>query len=442
MGLGNVWRFPYITGQYGGGAFVLLYLLFLVIFALPILIMEFSVGRASQKSIARSFNVLEPAGTRWHCFKWIGLAGNYLLMMFYTTVAGWMVAFMVNSATGTFEGMNPSEVSGVFNNLLADPVQMIAYLVFVVAVGVLVTQAGLKNGVERITKVMMLALFGVLIVLVVRAVTLDGAADGLAFYLFPDFSKITSGGWTTFMDAVLAAMGQAFFTLSVGVGSMSIFGSYIHKRHGLTGEAVRVAGLDTLVAFMAGLIIFSACFAFDVQPDSGPSLVFITLPSVFAQMWGGQVWCTLFFLFMSFAAISTVIAVFENIMSFSMDQWNISRRRACLVNGALILLLSLPCVLGFNVLSGIQIPGIGDIQAFEDFLVSDNILPIGGLVFLLFCTTKKGWGFDAFLKEADTGDGIKFPRWAKGYCRFVLPVLIVVVFVANYVPFIASWFGG
>ena len=441
IGLGNVWRFPYIVGEYGGAAFVLLYLLFLVVFALPILVMEFAVGRASHKGIARSFNELEPNGSKWHRFKWVALAGNYLLMMFYTTVAGWMLAFMVFSGAGAFEGLDASGVEGVFNAMLANPLEMVAFMLAVVVIGTLVTRAGLRNGVERITKVMMLALFVVLVVLVVRAVTLPGADAGLAFYLMPDFDKLFTNGWSTFIDAVFAAMGQAFFTVSVGVGSMSIFGSYIDKRHRLTGEAVRIAALDTAVAVMAGLIIFPACFAFGVEPGSGPGLVFITLPSVFSQMPFGQVWGFLFFLFMGFAALSTVIAVFENIMSFSMDEWGWSRKRACLVNGIALALLSLPCVLGFNLWAGVDVPGIGNIQAIEDFIVSNNVLPLGGLVFLLFCTTKRGWGFDAFVKEVDEGEGMRFPRWARGYVRFVLPVLILAVFVMGYVPIVSTWLG-
>ena len=441
IGLGNVWRFPYITGEYGGAAFVLLYLLFLVIFALPILVMEFAVGRASQKGVARSFDDLEPQGSKWHRFKWAALAGNYLLMMFYTTVAGWMLAFMLLTAMGTFNGMDASGVEGVFNGLLANPLEMTAFMLAVVVIGVLVTRAGLRNGVERVTKLMMVALFAVLAVLCVRAITLPGAEAGLEFYLMPDFGKLFAGGWGTFADAVFAAMGQAFFTVSVGVGSMSIFGSYIDKRHRLAGEAVRIAGLDTLVALMAGLIIFPACFAFGVEPGSGPGLVFITLPSVFEQMPFGQLWGTLFFLFMSFAALSTVIAVFENIMSFGMDQWGWSRKKSCLVNGIALALLSLPCVLGFNVWAGVEVPGIGNIQAIEDFLMSNNVLPLGALVFLLFCTSKRGWGWKAFVAEADTGKGLGFPRWARGYMRFVLPVLILAVFVMGYVPIVRTWMG-
>ena len=446
IGLGNVWRFPYITGEYGGAAFVVLYLIFLVIFALPVLVMEFAAGRASQRSIARSYDELEPEGGKWHGFKWVGLAGNYLLMMFYTVVAGWMLAFMVKSAMGEFNGASTEHVASVFGQLLADPVQMTIYMLIIVAIGVITTRAGLKNGVERVTKVMMVALFVVLVALCVRAVTLPGAEEGLEFYLMPDFGKLFAGNtpaeqWATFGDAVYAALGQAFFTVSVGMGSMAIFGSYIGKDRRLTGEAVRVGVLDTLVALMAGLVIFPSCFAFGVEPASGPSLVFITLPIVFNAMPLGQLWGTLFFLFMSFAALSTVIAVFETIMAFSMDQWGVRREKACLVNGALIALLSIPCVLGFNVLSGVAIPGIGDIQSIEDFLVSNNILPLGGLFLVMFVTSKRGWGWKNFLAEADTGEGLRFPAWSYRYMRYVLPVGIVIIFVLGYAPIVSTWLG-
>ena len=446
IGLGNVWRFPYITGEYGGAAFVVLYLIFLVIFALPVLVMEFAAGRASQRSIARSYDELEPEGGKWHRFKWVGLAGNYLLMMFYTVVAGWMLAFMVKSAMGEFNGASTEHVASVFGQLLADPVQMTVYMLIIVAIGVITTRAGVKNGVERVTKVMMVALFVVLVALCVRAVTLPGAEGGLEFYLMPDFGKLFAGNtpaeqWATFGDAVYAALGQAFFTVSVGMGSMAIFGSYIGKDRRLTGEAVRVGVLDTLVALMAGLVIFPSCFAFGVEPASGPSLVFITLPIVFNAMPLGQLWGTLFFLFMSFAALSTVIAVFETIMAFSMDQWGVRREKACLVNGALIALLSIPCVLGFNVLSGATIPGIGDIQSIEDFLVSNNILPLGGLFLVMFVTSKRGWGWKNFLAEADTGEGLRFPAWSYRYMKYVLPVGIVIIFVLGYAPIVSTWLG-
>ena len=446
IGLGNVWRFPYITGEYGGAAFVVLYLIFLVIFALPVLVMEFAAGRASQRSIARSYDELEPEGGKWHRFKWVGLAGNYLLMMFYTVVAGWMLAFMVKSAMGEFNGASTERVASVFGQLLADPVQMTIYMLIIVAIGVITTRAGLKNGVERVSKVMMVALFVVLVALCVRAVTLPGAEEGLEFYLMPDFGKLFAGNtpaeqWATFGDAVYAALGQAFFTVSVGMGSMAIFGSYIGKDRRLTGEAVRVGVLDTLVALMAGLVIFPSCFAFGVEPASGPSLVFITLPIVFNAMPLGQLWGTLFFLFMSFAALSTVIAVFETIMAFSMDQWGVRREKACLVNGALIALLSIPCVLGFNVLSGVAIPGIGDIQSIEDFLVSNNILPLGGLFLVMFVTSKRGWGWKNFLAEADTGEGLRFPAWSYRYMKYVLPVGIAIIFVLGYAPIVSTWLG-
>lgn len=441
IGLGNVWRFPYITGQYGGAAFVLLFLVFLALFSLPIMVMEFAVGRGSQKGIARCFDTLEPSGTKWHWFKWFALAGNYLLMMFYTTVAGWMLVFMVYSMLGEFQGLNAGQVEGVYNALLADPIQMGAATLTVVLIGVLVTRAGVRNGIERITKFMMVALLVVLIVLVVRAVTLPGAAEGLAFYLMPDFGKLFANGWSTFADAVFAAMGQAFFTVSVGVGSMSIFGSYIDKAYALPGEAVRIAGLDTLVALMAGLIIFPACFAFGVEPGSGPGLVFITLPSVFNQMPLGQLWGALFFVFMSFAALSTVIAVFECIMRFAMDQWGWSRGKSCLINGIALALFSMPCVLGFNVWAGLEVPGIGNIQAIEDFIISNNLLPLGALVFLFFCVSKKGWGWNNFLKEADEGRGFRFPQGLKGYLTYILPIFMIIVFIGGYIPIVSTWLG-
>ena len=446
IGLGNVWRFPYITGQYGGAAFVLIYILFLVMFSLPLLVMEFSVGRASRKGIARSFDVLEPAGTRWHAFKWIGLAGNYLLMMFYTVVAGWMLSYVRRSAAGTFEGLDSAGVGAVFNQLLASPLEQVFWLAVVVGIGLAVTGAGLQRGVERVTKIMMGALFVVLLMLCVRAVTLPGAEAGLEFYLVPDFGKLFAGDGlgaqlSTFSEAVYAAMAQAFFTLSIGIGSMSIFGSYIGKDRSLFGEALRIGGLDTAVALVAGLIIFPACFAFGVTPDSGPGLVFVTLPGVFNQMWGGQLWGTLFFLFMSFAALSSVIAVFENIMGFSIDQWGFSRRRAVIVNGIALFVLSVPCILGFNLWSGFEVPGIGNVQSLEDFLLSNNILLVGALVFLLFCVSKRGWGWESFIAEADTGEGARFPRAAYAYMKFVVPALIVVVFVAGWIPVLATWMG-
>ena len=438
IGLGNVWRFPYITGLYGGAAFVLMYLVFLFILGLPIMVMEFAVGRGSQSSIARAFNRLEPPATHWHKYKWLGIGGCYLLMMFYTTVAGWMLAYVPKFASGTFAGADTAQTASVFNNMLASPVELVFWMVVVCAVSILVCSLGVQKGVERITKVMMVALLAILGVLVVRSLTLPGAEAGAAFYLLPDFSKIF-GSFDTFCEATYAAMGQAFFTLSIGMGSMTIFGSYIGKDRSLLGEAATIGVLDTSVALATGLIIFPACFAFGVAPDSGPGLVFITLPSVFQQMWGGQLWGTLFFVFMSFAALSTVIAVFEGILRFAMDEWGWSRKKAVVVNLIAIPLLSLPCALGFNLLSGVVMPGVGDIQTIEDFLVSSNIMPLGSLVFVLFCTSRRGWGWKNFLAEANAGKGLKYPAWLYGWMHYGVPVLVAVILVMGWLPIIQSW---
>ena len=389
IGLGNVWRFPYITGQYGGAAFVLIYLLFLVILGMPIMIMEFAVGRASQKSAARSFHVLEPKGSKWHFTGYAAMAGNYLLMMFYTTVGGWMLAYVVKMMTGEFVGLSPEEVGSVFGSMLGQPGYMTAWMIVTVMIGFFVCSLGLQNGVERITKWMMSCLFVILLALCVRSVTLDGAAEGIAFYRIPDFGRMMEAG---IAEVVFAAMGQAFFTLSLGIGAMSIFGSYISKDRSLTGEALSICALDTTVALLAGLAIIPACFAFNIDPGQGPGLVFVTLPNIFNQMVGGQLWGTLFFIFMSFAALSTVIAVFENIISFAMDLWGWDRKKAVVVNAILIVILSMPCVLGFNLWSGFAPLGDGStIQDLEDFIVSNNLLPLGSLLYLLFCTSKRGW---------------------------------------------------
>lgn len=430
IGLGNVWRFPYIVGEYGGAAFVLIYLAFLVALGLPIIVMEYSVGRASQKSAALSFDVLEPKGTKWHFNKYLAMAGNYILMMFYTTVGGWMVYYFVKMAAGGFEGLDAEQVGGVFSGLLADPVTMTGYMVFTVVVCFLICAGGLQKGVERITKVMMLCLFALMVVLAVNSVLLEGGEAGLEFYLKPDFGKMAEAG---FGEAVFAALGQSFFTLSIGIGALAIFGSYIGKEKRLAGEAVSVLVLDTFVAFMAGLIIFPACFAYGIEADSGPSLIFVTLPNVFNHMAGGRVWGTLFFLFMSFAAYSTVIAVFQNIISFATDLTGCSIKKAAMANMAAVILLSMPCVLGFNVWSSIQPFGAGStIQDLEDFIVSNNLLPIGSMIYLLFCTRKCGWGFENFLKEANAGEGLKFPRGVRFYVSYVLPVIVFAIFLQGY----------
>lgn len=431
IGLGNVWRFPFITGKYGGAAFVLLYLVFLVLLGLPIMVMEFAVGRASNKSAALSFDTLEKQGTKWHWHKYSSLAGNYLLMMFYTTIAGWMLIYCVKMLSGTFTGLTAAEVSKVFAGMTASPLLMGLSMAAITVCCFLICSAGLQNGVEKITKWMMLCLLGIMLVLAVHALTLSGAKEGLRFYLFPDFEKLKG---INLMNAIFDAMGQAFFTLSIGMGSIAIFGSYIDKKHSLTGEAVRVTMLDTGVALMAGLIIFPACFTYGVSPDSGPNLIFVTLPNVFISIPGGRIWGSLFFIFLLFAALSTVIAVFENILAWWMDFKGWSRKKAVLVNLPLMLLLSLPCVLGFNVLSGFQPLGAGsNIMDLEDFLVSNNILPLGSLVYLLFCTRKCGWGWKNFCAEANTGSGLKFPKWARIYVSYILPLIVLLIFVQGYV---------
>ncbi|MGN1004624.1 MAG: sodium-dependent transporter [Oscillospiraceae bacterium] len=433
IGLGNVWRFPYIVGQYGGAAFVLVYLLFLVILGLPIMVMEFAVGRASRKSAAVSFNVLEPKGAKWHLWRYGAMAGNYLLMMFYTTVGGWMLSYMVRMFRGDFIGLTPDQVGGVFGSMLGEPVSLTFWMAAAVLLGFGVCSLGLQKGVERVTKVMMTCLLLIMVVLVVRSVTLDGAGEGLKFYLVPNFHNLIydDGGNFILFEAIYAAMGQSFFTLSLGIGSMAIFGSYIGRDRSLTGEALNIGVLDTCVALVAGLIIFPACFAFDVNPGQGPGLVFVTLPNIFNQMPGGRIWGGLFFLFLSFAALSTIIAVFENIIAFAMDLWGWSRKKAVLVNLAAILLLSMPCVLGFSLWSGFAPLGM-DIQGWEDFLISNNLLPIGSLIYLLFCVSRGGWGWDAFLAEADRGAGLKFPRRARCYLTYVLPLIVLVIFVMGY----------
>ena len=430
VGLGNVWRFPYITGQYGGAAFVLVYLIFLVLLGLPIMVMEFAVGRASQKSAARSFHVLEPAGTKWHLQGYACMAGNYLLMMFYTTVGGWMAAYIFKTLTGEFKGLDSDGVAAVFNDMLARPGYMTFWMVLVVLLSFFICSLGLQKGVERITKAMMSCLFLILLILCIRSVTLPGASEGLRFYLIPDFTRFTENGVG---NTIFAAMGQAFFTLSLGIGAMAIFGSYIGKDHTLTGETINICLLDTLVAFLAGLIIFPSCFAFGVDPGQGPGLVLITLPNIFNQMVGGRIFGVLFFVFMTFAAQSTIIAVFENIISFSMDLFGTSRKKTVLINGIAIILLSLPCVFGFNIWSGFQPMGAGStIQDLEDFIVSNNLLPLGSMVYLLFCTSRYGWGWKNFLAEADTGKGVKFPAWARVYVSYILPLIVLFIFIMGY----------
>ena len=438
IGLGNVWRFPYITGQYGGAAFVLLYLLFLVILGLPVMSMELAVGRASQKSMALSFHVLEPKGTKWHWYSYVGFAGNYLLMMFYTVIAGWLLYYFVKTIRGDFVGLSTEQVTGQFTDMQADPVIMAVFMALVVAIGMLVCAQGLRNGVERVNKLMMLCLLALMVVLAVNSVLLEGAGEGLKFYLQPNFHNLAYDAEGKFIlgEAVYAAMGQAYFTLSLGIGAIAIFGSYIGREHRLMGESVRIAVLDTSVAFTAGLIIFPACSAYGVSPNSGASLVFMTLPNIFNHMPMGRLWGGLFFVFLSFAALSTIIAVFENLISFCMDKWGWTRKKAVLVNFAGVLVLSMPCVLGSNVWANVRILGM-DISTVEDFLVSQNILPLGSLVYLLFCVSKIGWGWESFLEEANAGQGLRFPRAIRFYVTYILPVVVLGIFIMGYFAFFA-----
>lgn len=436
IGLGDVWRFPYITGRYGGGIFVLIYLVFIFLLGLPIMSMELAVGRASQKSIATSFNVLQKKGQKWHWMGYTGIAGNYILMMFYTTIAGWMLGYFFKMASGIFDGLDTQQVGQVFTELTSNPVEMTIWMIITTVVCFAICSLGLQEGVERVTKVMMVLLLAIILVLAVKSLTLPNANEGLRFYLMPDVARIKELGlWET----IFAAMSQAFFTLSIGIGSLAIFGSYLGKERSLLGESLNIAVLDTAISIIAGLIIFPACFAFNVDPGEGPGLVFVTLPNIFNSMAGGRIWGSLFFIFMSFAAFSTVIAVFENIISFGMDLWGWSRKKSSIINTFLMIVLSMPCILGFNVLKFIQPLGEGsNILDLEDFIISYNLLPIGSLVYLLFCVTRYGWGFDNFLEEVNAGEGIKMPRFLKGYLTWVLPVIILVVLIQGYINFFGN----
>ncbi len=431
IGIGNVWRFPYIAGMYGGGMFVLFYLFFLIAMGVPVMTMEFSVGRASRKSVIKSFTELEKPGHKWHLHGYLGMAGNYILMMFYTTVAGWMLYYFYQMLTGKFTGKDTAQVADMFQGMLESPQVLTTVMVIIVAAGILVCSLGLQKGVEKITKIMMTLLLLIMVVLAVRGMTLPGGTEGLKFYLLPDMQRMQDVG---IFETVTAAMNQAFFTLSLGIGSMAIFGSYIDKSRSLLGESVNIAILDTFVALVSGLIIFPTCFAFDISPDMGPSLIFITLPNIFNNMAGGRVWGTLFFVFMTFAAFSTILAVFENIISCGMDLFHWSRKKSCLINLVALTVLSLPCVLGFNIWSAFQPLGEGStVLDLEDFIVSNILLPMGSLIYLLFCVTRYGWGFENYLKETNTGEGLKMPKAIRIYVTFVLPVLLLFLIVKGWI---------
>ena len=427
IGIGNVWRFPYVVGENGGGIFVLFYLLFLVAMGLPVLTMELAVGRGSRKSAVLAYKELEKPKSKWHIHGWFAILGCYVLMMYYTTVSGWTVSYFYKFVTGEFKaGMDVDATGSVFSDLLADPKQMGFWMILTVIVGFIVCSRGLQNGLERISKIMMTALLVLIVVLAVHSITLSGAGEGLRFYLIPNLSTVEKVG---IGNVISAAMNQAFFTLSLGVAAMEIFGSYMSKNHALAGEGVRICALDTFVAVMSGLIIFPACFSYGVEVTSGPKLIFVTLPNVFVNMAGGRIWGSLFFLFMTFASFSTVIAVFENIMSFAMDMFGWSRNKTAIINCIIILIASLPCVLGYNVWSDLHLIGGRDVLDSEDFLVSNLLLPLGSLIYLLFCVTKWGWGFDNYIEEVNTGSGLKMSRKLKPYFQFVLPVLILIILI-------------
>lgn len=431
IGIGNVWRFPFVTGQNGGGIFVLLYLLFLVIMGIPVLTMELAIGRASKKSAVLAYKALEKPKSKWHIHGWFCILGCYLLMMYYTPVSGWMLSYFFKFATGTFEsGMSSEQVSNVFSNLMSNPTEMIIWMAIMAIAGFFVCSKGIQNGIEKVSKVMMILLFALIIILAVNSLTLSGAMEGVKFYLVPDFDKVNSIG---IGHIITSAMIQAFFTLSLGIASMEILGSYMTREKTLPSESIKICVLDTFVAITAGLIIFPACFSYGVEPDQGPALIFVTLPNVFVNMAGGRIWGTLFFMFMTFACFSTVIAVFENLISFSIDMFNFSRTKAVIINAIIMLIGCLPCIFGFNILSGFNIFGKGVLD-IEDFVVSNLLLPVGAFLYSLFCSTKFGWGFDNYLNECNQGSGIKFPKFIKPYVKYVLPILVLIVFISGFIP--------
>ncbi len=431
IGIGNVWKFPWLVGQYGGGAFVLIYIFFLILMGIPVMTMEFAMGRAAQKSPVLMYQELEKPGQKWHIHGYTSLAGNYLLMMFYTTVAGWMLQYFVEMLRGSFEGLDADAVAAWFTGMLESPARQVGYMAVIVCVGFAVCMIGLQKGLERVTKVMMAALLVIMVVLAVNSILTPGGGEGLAFYLLPNMEEIRKAG---LLNVIVAAMNQSFFTLSIGIGAMAIFGSYIGRDRALLGESVSVAVLDTFVAFTSGLIIFPACFAYGVQPDAGPSLIFITLPNIFNHMKLGRLWGALFFVFMTFAALSTVLAVFENILAMLRDLTGWTRKRAGVFGVISMFILSLPCALGFNVWKGFQPMGEGTgFMDLEDFLVSNLMLPAGALIYIIFCTQRFGWGWDAFVTEANSGRGMKIPAWFKPICTWILPVLVAVIIVMGLV---------
>ncbi len=430
IGIGNVWKFPYVTGANGGAVFVLFYLIFLVLMGIPVMTMELAVGRASGKTVIKGYRALEKPGSKWHIHGYLATIGCYLLMMYYTTVSGWMLDYFFKFASGQFKGVSSEGVADVFGTMLSDPMEMGIFMVLTVVLGFGVLSFGVENGLEKVTKIMMIGLLVLIVVLAFHSLSLSGAKEGVKFYLLPDWKRASEVGLS---KVITAAMNQAFFTLSLGIGAIEIFGSYMSRENSLTGESIRICALDTFVAIISGLIIFPACFSYDVQPDQGPALIFITLPKVFSNMQLGRIWGTMFFLFMTFASFSTVTAVFENLVATITDTFNISRAKSIAINCIFILVASIPCVLGYNVWSDLHIIGARDVLDSEDFIVSNILLPGGALIFLLFCVTKFGWGFDNYLKEANDGNGVKMPRAFGVFFKFILPLLILFILIQGLV---------
>ena len=433
IGIGNVWKFPYITGQNGGAIFVLIYLACLVLLGLPVMAMEFAMGRAAQKSPVKMYQELKP-GSKWSIHGIVCMIGNILLLMCYCTITGWMIQYFVDTAAGKFVGLDAAAVATLFPAMTQNTGSMAFYTIAVVVLATIVCSFSLQGGLERVSKIMMTALLSIMIILAINSCLLDGAAEGLKFYLMPSWDNVEKAGLG---NVIVAAMNQSFFSLSLGMGSMAIFGSYLKKERSLLGESVNVVFLDTFVAFTAGLIIFPACSAFGVEADSGPGLVFITLPNIFNNMVGGRLWGSLFFVFMSFAALSTVFAVFENIVACVRDVTGWERKKACFVTGGSLCVLTMPCVLGFTVLSHVTILGLS-IMDFEDFLVSNIILPSGSLLFAIFCVARYGWGWDKFMAEANEGTGLKVAKWMRPYMTYVVPVIISFIFCYGLYNFFKS----
>ena len=433
IGIGNVWKFPYVTGQNGGAIFVLIYIACLVLLGLPVMAMEFAMGRAAQKSPVKMYQELKP-GSKWSIHGLLCMLGNIILLMCYCTITGWMIQYFVDTAVGKFVGLDAAGIGGMFSTMLQNTGSMAFYTILTVVLATIVCSFSLQGGLERVSKIMMTALLSIMLLLAVNSCLLDGAAEGLMFYLKPDWNNFIASGPA---NVIVAAMNQSFFSLSLGIGAMAIFGSYLKKERTLLGEAVNVVCLDTFVALTAGLIIFPACSAFGVEADSGPGLVFITLPNIFNNMAGGRIWGSLFFIFMSFAALSTVFAVFENIVACVRDLTGWERKKTSLVCGLSLMVLCMPCVLGFTVLSHVQILGLS-IMDFEDFLVSNLLLPIGALIMLLFCTSRYGWGWKNFTAEANSGVGPKAANWMRLYVTYVLPVIVTAILVIGLVNFFGA----